>query len=207
MSTSPTPDAFGNCSCRVRPCGSSPLLALAARRPTTSRWWKRLASWCQPMPGCPTLWSPRQQTQGLLDGIGAPSAIVRESTFGESRFDLMLEHENGRQYVEVKSVTLVENGVGLFPDSPTLRGAKHLNTLYPRRFRPDTAPPWCSWCSEPMRPGLRRQRTRPTRPWPKAFASCRCRGSGSLRLQLPRNPQRSAPRPSAADNSLRVHPW
>lgn len=66
---------------------------------------------------------------GTLDGIGAPSAIVRESTFGESRFDLMLEHENGRQYVEVKSVTLVENGVGLFPDSPTLRGAKHLNTL------------------------------------------------------------------------------
>ena len=66
---------------------------------------------------------------GTLDGIGTPSAIVRESTFGESRFDLMLEHENGRQYVEVKSVTLVENGVGLFPDSPTLRGAKHLNTL------------------------------------------------------------------------------
>ena len=66
---------------------------------------------------------------GTLDGIGAPSAIVRESTFGESRFDLMLEHENGRQYVEVKSVTLVETGVGLFPDSPTLRGAKHLNTL------------------------------------------------------------------------------
>lgn len=66
---------------------------------------------------------------GTLDGIVTPSAIVRESTFRESRFDLMLEHENGRQYVEVKSVTLVENGVGLFPDSPTLRGAKHLNTL------------------------------------------------------------------------------
>lgn len=66
---------------------------------------------------------------GTLDGIGAPSDIVRESTFGESRFDLMLKRENGRQYVEVKSVTLVENGVALFPDSPTLRGAKHLNTL------------------------------------------------------------------------------
>ena len=66
---------------------------------------------------------------GMLEGIGKPSVIVRESTFGESRFDLMLDGENGRQYVEVKSVTLVENGVGLFPDSPTLRGAKHLNTL------------------------------------------------------------------------------
>ena len=66
---------------------------------------------------------------GLMENSNAPSAIVRESYFGESRFDLMLEGENGRHYVEVKSVTLVERGVGLFPDSPTLRGAKHLNTL------------------------------------------------------------------------------
>ena len=64
-----------------------------------------------------------------LEDFGSPYAIVRESTFGESRFDLMLEDDGGRRYVEVKSVTLVENGVGLFPDSPTLRGAKHLNTL------------------------------------------------------------------------------
>ena len=68
-------------------------------------------------------------SQGLLEGIPAPARIVRESTFGESRFDLLLEDEHGRRYVEVKSVTLVENGVGLFPDSPTVRGAKHLDTL------------------------------------------------------------------------------
>ena len=66
---------------------------------------------------------------GLLKEFGSPASIVRESTFGESRFDLMLEYKGSRHYVEVKSVTLVENGVGLFPDSPTLRGAKHLNTL------------------------------------------------------------------------------
>ncbi len=67
--------------------------------------------------------------QGLLDEFGEPSAVVRESTFGESRFDLMLEYNGVWRYVEVKSVTLVENGVGLFPDSPTTRGVKHLNTL------------------------------------------------------------------------------
>ena len=66
---------------------------------------------------------------GLLEDFGSPFAIVRESAFGESRFDLMLEDDSGKRYVEVKSVTLVENGIGLFPDSPTLRGAKHLNTL------------------------------------------------------------------------------
>ena len=66
---------------------------------------------------------------GLLDGIEEPTAIVRESTFGESRFDLMLNDKHGRRYVEVKSVTLVEDGTGLFPDSPTTRGVKHLCTL------------------------------------------------------------------------------
>ncbi len=67
--------------------------------------------------------------EGIFAEFGKPETIVRESTFGESRFDLMLEGEGARRYVEVKSVTLVENGVGLFPDSPTVRGAKHLNTL------------------------------------------------------------------------------
>ena len=66
---------------------------------------------------------------GSLAGHGGVRKVTRESTFGESRFDLLVEDEVSRRYVEVKSCTLVENGVGLFPDSPTTRGAKHLNTL------------------------------------------------------------------------------
>ena len=66
---------------------------------------------------------------GTLDGIPQPASLRREASFGESRFDLMLESPGGRTYIEVKSVTLVEQGIGLFPDSPTTRGAKHLNTL------------------------------------------------------------------------------
>ena len=68
-------------------------------------------------------------SEGALAGLGIPDSVTRESTFGESRFDLMLECGALRRYVEVKSVTLVEDGVGLFPDSPTTRGAKHLTTL------------------------------------------------------------------------------
>ena len=68
-------------------------------------------------------------SRGLIAEFADATAITRESTFGESRFDLMLERLSSRTYVEVKSVTLVENGVGLFPDSPTTRGAKHLKTL------------------------------------------------------------------------------
>ncbi len=55
--------------------------------------------------------------------------VRRELTFGDSRLDLMLEGPKGRCYIEAKSVTLVKNSVGLFPDAPTVRGAKHLRTL------------------------------------------------------------------------------
>ena len=66
---------------------------------------------------------------GHLKQFAGYPEINREITFGDSRFDLMLEGPAGRCYIEAKSVTLVENGVGLFPDSPTVRGAKHLRTL------------------------------------------------------------------------------
>ena len=55
--------------------------------------------------------------------------IRREVTFGESRLDLMLEGPGGYWYVETKSVTLVVDGVGLFPDAPTSRGVKHMKSL------------------------------------------------------------------------------
>ena len=68
-------------------------------------------------------------SQGLLPILGSYTTSTRESTFGESRFDLMLEGDGEKTYVEVKSVTLLQDRVGLFPDSPTTRGVKHLNTL------------------------------------------------------------------------------
>ena len=60
--------------------------------------------------------------------------IVRpEKVFGESRLDFLLEGPDGSCYVESKSVTLVEDGVGLFPDAPTVRGVKHLHSLMAAR--------------------------------------------------------------------------
>ncbi len=66
---------------------------------------------------------------GHLKQFSGYTEMRREVTFGDSRLDLMLEGPAGRCYIEAKSVTLVENGVGLFPDAPTVRGAKHLRTL------------------------------------------------------------------------------
>ena len=56
----------------------------------------------------------------------------REVVFSHSRLDMVLGN-GGLCYVEVKSVTLVEDGVGLFPDAPTTRGARHAEALMEAR--------------------------------------------------------------------------
>lgn len=61
--------------------------------------------------------------------FGKGAAVRREVTYGKSRFDLYVEHEGRRAFVEVKGVTLEENGIASFPDAPTERGIKHINEL------------------------------------------------------------------------------
>lgn len=55
--------------------------------------------------------------------------IRPETTHGDSRFDFYLETPAKRIFVEVKGVTLEDDGVARFPDAPTLRGVKHLRGL------------------------------------------------------------------------------
>ena len=56
--------------------------------------------------------------------------LVRpETTYGNSRFDLYVEAEGKRMFIEVKGVTLEENGVCRFPDAPSERAVKHLEEL------------------------------------------------------------------------------
>ena len=52
-----------------------------------------------------------------------------ETTYGNSRFDFYWESSESKGFVEVKGVTLEENGVVRFPDAPTQRGVKHLEEL------------------------------------------------------------------------------
>ena len=52
-----------------------------------------------------------------------------EPTFHDSRLDLKLSDGKNQILLEAKSCTLVENKIALFPDAPTKRGARHMNTL------------------------------------------------------------------------------
>lgn len=57
-------------------------------------------------------------------------ALIRtEVPHGRSRFDFLLLSSAASLLLEVKSVTLVRDGVALFPDAPTVRGARHLKEL------------------------------------------------------------------------------
>lgn len=58
--------------------------------------------------------------------------VVPEFHYGHSRLDFYLD---GRRpcLLEVKSCTLVRDGVALFPDAPTSRGTRHLRDLVQAR--------------------------------------------------------------------------
>ena len=65
-----------------------------------------------------------------IKGLEEYTNILREKTFGKSRFDFKISTEEGSEYfLEVKGVTLEEDGYAKFPDAPTERGTRHLLEL------------------------------------------------------------------------------
>ena len=68
--------------------------------------------------------------ENRLPGFPECTDLRREVTRGHSRFDFLITGVGGAEIlVEVKSVTLVENGAARFPDAPTVRGARHVREL------------------------------------------------------------------------------
>lgn len=61
--------------------------------------------------------------------FGGIKIVKPECRYKNSRFDFYVEYEDKKAFIEVKGVTLEEDGVMLFPDAPTERGVKHINEL------------------------------------------------------------------------------
>lgn len=55
--------------------------------------------------------------------------VAAERKYGNSRFDLFVESEKRRAFIEVKGVTLEDGDIARFPDAPTQRGVKHIEEL------------------------------------------------------------------------------
>lgn len=67
----------------------------------------------------------------ILNGNLLPNLtfLQSEKKYGNSRFDLYAEYDGKKAFIEVKGVTLEQDGVARFPDAPTLRGVKHIQEL------------------------------------------------------------------------------
>lgn len=64
--------------------------------------------------------------EGLFTDV---KLIKPECKYGNSRFDFYVEYADKKAFIEVKGVTLENDGVVSFPDAPTERGSKHLREL------------------------------------------------------------------------------
>ncbi len=65
----------------------------------------------------------------LRKKFGDKAFIKPEKVYGQSRIDFYAESGEDKWLIEVKGVTLEENGTAMFPDAPTERGVKHLKEL------------------------------------------------------------------------------
>jgi sugar fermentation stimulation protein A len=62
-------------------------------------------------------------------GLGEISQLRAETVHGDSRFDFSFVLEGKQCFLEVKGVTLENDGICAFPDAPTERGTKHIKGL------------------------------------------------------------------------------
>ena len=65
----------------------------------------------------------------LRGGLGEVSELRPETVHGDSRYDFSFQKDGKICFLEVKGVTLENDGICAFPDAPTQRGVKHLHGL------------------------------------------------------------------------------
>lgn len=73
--------------------------------------------------------APNHAAAEFLPKMFPGGSIRPEYSYGNSRFDFYIEKNGERILLEVKGVTLEQDGIAMFPDAPTERGLKHINEL------------------------------------------------------------------------------
>jgi sugar fermentation stimulation protein A len=67
--------------------------------------------------------------KGLIKSLKGYRVVKENVRANGSFLDLLLQRDEQKFFLEIKCVTHVVNGVAMFPDAPTKRGRKHVNTL------------------------------------------------------------------------------
>ncbi len=86
-------------------------------------------SWVGINTSIPNIFAAEAMRQNAIPGLEGYNNIRREVKYDDSRFDIFASNSEESCFIEVKNVTLNENGVAMFPDAVTSRGLKHLKTL------------------------------------------------------------------------------
>ncbi|MEO0270636.1 MAG: DNA/RNA nuclease SfsA [candidate division WOR-3 bacterium] len=64
-----------------------------------------------------------------IDFLRKARFLSREFKIDGERIDFLFIRGKKRIFLEIKSCTLVEQGIAIFPDAPTIRGKRHLDLL------------------------------------------------------------------------------
>lgn len=75
----------------------------------------------------------KEISRGKIKFLKGWRIIEREKKINGSRIDFILERGSKKAFCEIKSCTLVINGIATFPDAPTERGIKHINALMKKK--------------------------------------------------------------------------
>lgn len=111
------------------------LLLRAAKNQNRKTKWDLIAGFCNNHwvlinSGFHRIITERILNDERISPFGVVKNISAEVTYGHSRLDFLItQFDDTKIWIEVKGCTLAENGVATFPDAPTTRGRKHLETL------------------------------------------------------------------------------
>ena len=104
------------------------VLLKKAEKPGRKTKWDLIASWYEGQWVFTNSGYHRQISENIVRRLFS-GKIKPEVKVGHSRLDFVVNDGENITGIEVKGCTLTENGVALFPDAPTERGRKHLETL------------------------------------------------------------------------------
>lgn len=125
----PNPGRMTSCWAPGAPCRVSPQNAPKRKLKWTLEQVCMGGTWVMVNTAMPNRVVGAALREGAIAEVAGYDEVRAEVRLGASRVDFCLEGGQGTAWVEVKSVTLLHEGQGAFPDAVSARGRRHLQEL------------------------------------------------------------------------------